>query len=86
MKAIKEIVRKKQLSVCRRQVPLRDEPASLHGMHRGRIYERPLRPGDGPKEPCVFACEADSDAALTMQIYNLLTDEPVIFMDRPPLR
>lgn len=36
---------------------------------------------DGPKEPVVYACEADSDAALTMQILKLLTDEPVIFMD-----
>lgn len=36
---------------------------------------------DGPKEPVVFACEADSDAALTMQILKLLTDDPVIFMD-----
>ncbi len=36
---------------------------------------------DGKKEPCVFACEADSDAALTMQILKLLTDEPVVFMD-----
>jgi L-fucose isomerase len=36
---------------------------------------------DGEKETTVFACEADSDAALTMQILKLLTDEPVIFMD-----
>jgi L-fucose isomerase len=36
---------------------------------------------DGEKEPCVFACEADSDAALTMQILKLLTGDPVIFMD-----
>ncbi|MEE0200261.1 MAG: L-fucose/L-arabinose isomerase family protein [Muricomes sp.] len=36
---------------------------------------------DGEKEPVVFACEADSDAALTMQILKLLTGEPVIFMD-----
>ncbi len=36
---------------------------------------------DGPKEPVVYACEADSDAALTMQMLKLLTDEPVIFMD-----
>lgn len=36
---------------------------------------------DGKKEPCVFACEGDSDAALTMQILKLLTDDPVIFMD-----
>jgi L-fucose isomerase len=36
---------------------------------------------NGKKEPCIFACEADSDAALTMQILKLLTDEPVIFMD-----
>ena len=36
---------------------------------------------DGPKEPVVYACEADSDAALTMQILKMLTDGPVIFMD-----
>lgn len=37
---------------------------------------------DGPKEPVVYACEADSDAALTMQILKLLTGgDPVIFMD-----
>lgn len=36
---------------------------------------------DGKKEPIAYACEADSDAALTMQILKLLTDEPVIFMD-----
>ena len=36
---------------------------------------------DGDKEPVVFSCEADSDAALTMQILKLLTGDPVIFMD-----
>lgn len=36
---------------------------------------------DGEKEPVVYACEADSDAALTMQILKLLTEEPVLFMD-----
>lgn len=36
---------------------------------------------DGPKEPTVFACEADSDAGLTMQILKMLTNDPVIFMD-----
>ncbi|HML30584.1 MAG TPA: L-fucose/L-arabinose isomerase family protein [Hyphomicrobium sp.] len=36
---------------------------------------------DGPKEPVAFACEADSDAGLTMQILKLLTDSPVLFMD-----
>ncbi|MGI6432428.1 MAG: L-fucose/L-arabinose isomerase family protein [Sphaerochaetaceae bacterium] len=36
---------------------------------------------DGPKEPVVFACEADSDAALTMQMLKLLTNKPVVFMD-----
>ncbi len=36
---------------------------------------------DGEKEPVVFACEADSDAALTMQILHLLTGDPVVFMD-----
>ncbi len=36
---------------------------------------------DGSKEPTVCACEADSDAALTMQILKLLTSDPVIFMD-----
>ena len=28
-----------------------------------------------------MACEADSDAALTMQILKLLTEDPVLFMD-----
>lgn len=36
---------------------------------------------NGRKEPVVCACEADSDAALTMQILRLLTEEPVVFMD-----
>jgi L-fucose isomerase len=36
---------------------------------------------DGSKEPVVFACEADGDAALTMQILKLLTNDPVLFMD-----
>lgn len=36
---------------------------------------------DGPKETTVCACEADSDAALTMQILKMLTGDPVIFMD-----
>jgi L-fucose isomerase len=36
---------------------------------------------DGPKEPVVFACEADSDGALTMQVLKMLTGDPVIFMD-----
>jgi len=36
---------------------------------------------NGKKDTCVMACEADSDAALTMQILKLLSDEPVIFMD-----
>lgn len=36
---------------------------------------------DGEKETVVCACEADSDAALTMQILKLLTNDPVVFMD-----
>jgi L-fucose isomerase len=36
---------------------------------------------NGPKEPTVFSCEADSDGALTMQILKLLTGDPVLFMD-----
>ncbi len=36
---------------------------------------------NGAKEPLVFACEADSDAGLTMQILKLLTNDPVLFMD-----
>ncbi len=36
---------------------------------------------DGAKEPVVFACEADSDAALTMQILKTISGGPVIFMD-----
>ena len=40
---------------------------------------------DGPKEPVVYACEADCDAALTMQILKLLTHDPVIFTGCAPL-
>jgi L-fucose/D-arabinose isomerase len=36
---------------------------------------------NGPKTPTVFSCEADGDAALTMQILKLLTTDPVVFMD-----
>ncbi|MGI6083919.1 MAG: L-fucose/L-arabinose isomerase family protein [Acetivibrionales bacterium] len=36
---------------------------------------------DGPKEPVVYSCEADSDAALTMQIMKLISNKPVIFAD-----
>ena len=36
---------------------------------------------EGPHEPVVMACEADCDAALTMQILKMLTGDPVIFMD-----
>ena len=35
----------------------------------------------GPKERIVFACEADLNAALTMQILKLLQDGPVLFAD-----
>ena len=36
---------------------------------------------DGNKEPLVFACEADADGAVTMQILKLLSGRPVIFTD-----
>lgn len=36
---------------------------------------------DGPKDTLVCACEADSEAALTMQIMKLLSGEPVSFAD-----
>lgn len=35
----------------------------------------------GPKEPIPFACEADSDGALTMQILQLLTGQPTLLTD-----
>lgn len=35
----------------------------------------------GPKERFIFACEADLNAALTMQILKLLADGPVLFTD-----
>jgi len=35
----------------------------------------------GPKPPQVFACEADSDGALTMQILKLLSGKPTAFLD-----
>lgn len=36
---------------------------------------------DGSKETMVFACEADADGAVTMQILKLLSGKPVIFTD-----
>jgi L-fucose isomerase len=36
---------------------------------------------DGEKEPTVFACEADADGAVTMQILKLISGKPVIFTD-----
>jgi L-fucose/D-arabinose isomerase len=36
---------------------------------------------NGPKEPVVVACEADSDAALTMQILKLISGQPAAFFD-----
>lgn len=35
----------------------------------------------GPKDRFIFACEADLNAALTMQMMKLLTDSPVLFTD-----
>jgi L-fucose isomerase len=36
---------------------------------------------DGPHEPIVAATEADMDAALTMQIFKHITEQPVLFAD-----
>jgi len=36
---------------------------------------------DGPKEPVVYSCEADSDGALTMQIMKLISGKPALFFD-----
>lgn len=36
---------------------------------------------EGPKEPVVYSCEADSDGALTMQIMKLISNKPVLFFD-----
>jgi len=36
---------------------------------------------DGEHNPVVCACEADMDGGLTMQILNLLSQKPVLFMD-----
>lgn len=36
---------------------------------------------DGPREPVACACEADGDGALTMQILQLLSGQPALFMD-----
>jgi L-fucose isomerase len=36
---------------------------------------------DGPKEPTVYSCEADSDGALTMQVMKLVSGLPVMFVD-----
>lgn len=36
---------------------------------------------DGPHEPIVAATEADMDGALTMQLFKLITGQPVLFAD-----
>lgn len=36
---------------------------------------------EGPHEPIVAATEADMDGALTMQLFKLITGEPVLFSD-----
>ena len=36
---------------------------------------------DGPKEPVVYSCEADSDGALTMQVMKLVSGFPALFFD-----
>jgi L-fucose/D-arabinose isomerase len=36
---------------------------------------------DGPKEPVVYSCEADSDGALTMQVMKLVSGLPALFFD-----
>lgn len=36
---------------------------------------------EGPKEPTVASCEADSDGALTMQLLKLLTRKPITLQD-----
>jgi len=36
---------------------------------------------DGPHEPIVASTEADMDGALTMQIFKLITGQPVLFSD-----
>lgn len=41
----------------------------------------PYHPDGTPKEPIVCSTEADMDAALTMQIFSLLTGEPALFAD-----
>ena len=40
----------------------------------------------GPKERFIFSCEADINAALTMQILKLLTGDPVLFADLTEFR
>ncbi len=36
---------------------------------------------DGPRKPVVCACEADGDGALSMQILQLLSNTPALFLD-----
>jgi L-fucose isomerase len=36
---------------------------------------------EGKKEPFAFACEADADGAVTMQILKLISGKPVVFSD-----
>ncbi len=41
----------------------------------------PYGPEGEPKEPMVCSTEADMDAALTMQVFKLISDIPVLFAD-----
>jgi len=78
--AIKQIVREKGLNFigvkCHYEMSRHYCTECLSAAFMNDPYD-----WDGEKEPVIFACEADSDAALTMQILKLLTDSPVIFMD-----
>jgi L-fucose isomerase len=78
--AVRELVEEWDLAFC----GIKGQPELTNNYCTMDVAEAFLNDAydwDGPKEPIVCATEADSDAALTMQILKHLTGTPVLFAD-----
>ena len=78
--AVRELVEEWDLAFC----GIKGQPELTNNYCTMDIAEAFLNDAydwDGPKDPIVCATEADSDAALTMQILKHLTGTPVLFAD-----
>jgi L-fucose isomerase len=78
--AVKELVEEWDLAFC----GIKGQPELTNHYCTMDVAEAFLNDAydwDGAKEPVVCATEADSDAALTMQILKHLTGTPVLFAD-----